>query len=166
MFFAGMVPMDRARQDWIMSTQRRERCISLAAKIGRVAARLGSRLLPSSDRASRLEIDPCCSRSRSLAADPENRTAPPATPEWKATNSLQSDRRNQRPVFHVPLDMRFGSPPVAHRSAKRALVYGLALHSPAVHSRFHRTLPWAPAAVRRRTERYDGKRDLYFQHAA
>jgi len=30
----------------------------------------------------------------------------------------------------------------------------------------HLTLPQAPAAYQRRAERYDGKRDLYFQHAA
>jgi hypothetical protein len=33
-------------------------------------------------------------------------------------------------------------------------------------ARFHLTLPQAPAAYRRRAERYDGKRDLYFLNAA
>ena len=38
--------------------------------------------------------------------------------------------------------------------------------SPSVLAGFHPTLPQFPAASRRWTERYDGKRDLYLQHAA
>jgi hypothetical protein len=33
-------------------------------------------------------------------------------------------------------------------------------------ARYHPALPQVPAALRRRPERQDGKRDLYFQHAA
>jgi len=37
---------------------------------------------------------------------------------------------------------------------------------PSGTTRLHLTLPQAPAAYQRRAERYDGKRDLYFLHAA
>ena len=158
--FAGMVPMDRAWQDWIMNTQRREGSIRLAAKIGRLAALPGSRLLRKMERRSKSDISLSGLPARNLPAAAGDRTAPPAAPDWAATNSLHLDRRNQQPVCYC-----FGSPPLAYRAARPADRPSVIFHSPAVVSRFHPTLPWAPAAMRR-TERYDGKRDLYFQHAA
>jgi hypothetical protein len=157
--------MDRSRQDWIMSTQRREVRSTLAAMICRLVARLGSRLLRSMGRASRAEVGFSCSPAEDLARDAENRTAPPAVPVRVATNSLQWNQRNP-----LPARLCLGSPPsvdAAQLQPKplRSLSC-LPIHLPAVSSRFHRALPWAPAAVCRRTERYDGKRDLHFQHAA
>ena len=163
--FAGTVAMDRAWQDWIMSTQRREGRLAPAAKIevkiGCWAARLGSRLLRRRKRRSISEISLSGFPARVLPADAEKRTAPPANPDWAATNSLRLNCRYQQPVCHC-----FGSPHLADCAVRPAARPSFVFHSPAVVSRFHRTLPWAPAAVCCRTERYDGKRDLHFQHAA
>ena len=52
----------------------------------------------------------------------------------------------QRPFF----DRLIGNPPI----------------SSAVFAPLPRTLPHVPAAFCRRTERYDGKGNLYLQHAA
>ena len=90
--------------------------------------------------------------------------------EREATNSLLSDHRNETLAW---LDSRSGSPPpggvgvrgpsvrrVTHRSSLR--------HASIlpVRARLHPTLPHAPAGEVRWAERQDGKRDLYFQHAA
>jgi len=126
--FAGMVPMDRAWQDWVMSTQRRE----------------DRRLASCTDRAG--------------------------APEWVTTNSRRSDRRNQQRVRLVVLFNRFGSPPLRQAAARRPFLKrpsGLSPNPlPAVLARLHPSVPRVPAAMRCRTERYDGKRDLHFQHAA
>ena len=170
--FAGMVPMDRAWQDWMMSTQRREGRLAPPAKIeveiGCWAARLGSWLLRRRERRSISGFGLSGCPARNLPADTEKRTAPPAnpapvTPVSPATNSLRLNRRYQQPVLNC-----FGSPPLADRAVRPAARPSFVFHSPAVVSRFHRTVPWAPAVRQggRRTERYDGKRDLHFQHAA
>ncbi len=162
--------MDRDRQDWNMSTQRREVRSSLAMKIGRIAARLGLRLFRSEGRASGSEASFCCLPAHNLASDAVSRTAPPEGPEWVATNSLQMDHTDQQPVRLVLQDTRPGSTPLAQAVARIPLSHrspgSPPVHLPVVSSRFHRALPCAPAAQCRRTERYDGKRDLYFQHAA
>jgi hypothetical protein len=157
--------MDRSRQDWIMSTQRREVHFTLATAICRVVACLGSRLLSRKVRASRRGASFSGSPAQSLAGDAENRTAPPAIPARTATNSLRLDDCDQQPARPC-----LGSPPSNDATERwprpqRSLTCG-PIHFPAVSSRFHRALPWAPAAKCRRTERYDGKRDLHFQHAA
>ena len=90
-------------------------------------------------------------------------------PGWVATNSRRSDRRNQQRVRLVDLYIRFGSPPLRQAAAGRPLLKSSSDFppdpSPAVLARLHPALPQAPAAMRCRTERYDGKRDLHFQHA-
>jgi hypothetical protein len=117
-------------------------------------------------------------------------TAPPTTPasfrpsdgdpsrwppDWLATLSLQLDHRI--PQFARPVDQDSqpslrSSPPLG---AGRRAGFGIPatlrsslLHIP-VPSGFARpspALPQNPAGQCRWTERYDGKRDLYFQHAA
>ena len=91
-------------------------------------------------------------------------------PGWVTTNSRRSDRRNQQRVRLVDLYIRFGSPPLRQAAAGRPLLKSSSDFppdpSPAVLARLHPALPRVPAAMRRRTERYDGKRDLHFQHAA
>jgi hypothetical protein len=86
-------------------------------------------------------------------------TAPPqrlGTRGRVATDSLQKDRYVVRLVRH-------GYSPegsTAYRSflSPISILPGFA--------RFHLTLPQDPAGIRRWAERYDGKRDLHFKHAA
>lgn len=108
----------------------------------------------------------------------------PGTATWETTDSLLLDCRNESLAW---LDSRSGSPPpgatptteirrraprcwagdrvpseqrVPRRSSFRHI-------SPLpVPTRLHSTLPQAPAGRVRWAERQDGKRDLYFQHAA
>ena len=96
---------------------------------------------------------------------------------WLATTFLLADQLPgyfAQPRFVAELS---GSPPVsACRSAARRLAaYGTPasprsslppIPFPSGLTRLHRNLPQAPAAYRRRAERYDGQRDLYFLHAA
>jgi hypothetical protein len=158
------------RQDWIMSTQRREVRTTLAATICRMVARLGSRLLGSTGRAERGKVAFLSSPTQKLAASAENRTAPPEIPVRAATNSLRLDHRNQQPAGLCPARPFFGSPAPDSTTVKwtnpQSSLSCPTIHFPALSPRFRRTLPWAPAALCRRTERYDGKRDLHFQHAA
>lgn len=88
----------------------------------------------------------------------------------KATNSLLSDRQNETLAPH---DHGSGSAPpgparrspsrlrVSHRSSLRYVPNLLP-----IRAHLHSTLPIAPAGEVRWAERHDGKRDLYFQHAA
>jgi hypothetical protein len=105
-------------------------------------------------------------------------TAPPATPAWLATNSLQLDHRTIQLVRFVQLvrkDIRHGSrssPPLGAGSRAAtgtpATQRSSLLHIPFPpgFARLHPTLPRFPAGNCRWTERYDGKRDLHLQHAA
>ena len=103
---------------------------------------------------------------------------------WMATKFLLSDhhiRQLDRPVLQAD---RRGSPPPRVRS-RAALGKQASPRSSIPHSSYpsglvciHRSLPQdpvgpqgpigskAPAGYRHRAERYDGKRDMYFQHAA
>ena len=96
-------------------------------------------------------------------------TAPPATSAWLATNSLQSGYRIVQLVLQ---DLRHGSPPsgaVPGAATGTAATHGSDLPhipSPSGHARLHLTSPRDLAGRRRQAERYDGKRNLYFQHAA
>ncbi len=89
-----------------------------------------------------------------------------------STDSLQSDYRNTRLDRLVALNIRRGSPPsrAGHRAEAVTLKSFGSSFPPIPFSsgfaRFHLSLPRVPAALRRRSERYDGKRDMYFQHAA
>ena len=91
--------------------------------------------------------------------------------DWKATNSLLSDRLNETLATQ---DNASGSAPpgrlgsgfpsglrVSHRSSLRYVPNILP-----VCAHLHPILPIAPAGEFRLAERHDGKRDLYFQHAA
>ena len=113
-------------------------------------------------------------------------TAPPKTTDsllkaWLATNSLQLDHRISQLVWlirlvrHVLQDFRPGSQSLPPFGAGRRVSFDTpaTLRSSLPHipvpSGFARpspTLPQNPAGKCRWTERYDGKRDLYFQHAA
>jgi hypothetical protein len=87
-----------------------------------------------------------------------------------ASNSLSSD--NCFETFARLGSLR-GSPPRAGAGDRRLPVsqarhMSSPLHIPTirVRARLQTTLPQAPAGIVRWAERHDGKRDLYFQHAA
>ena len=91
---------------------------------------------------------------------------------WVATEFLhkvQPIRQCVQPAFEAELP---GLPPpltagrIASRGKQARPRSSLPLIPfPLPHSRLHWTLPLDPAQLDR-AERYDGKRDLYFQHAA
>jgi hypothetical protein len=92
-----------------------------------------------------------------------------AVTDRKATNSLHSDHDNE--TLASQNNGSGSAPPgrvsvgphlrVSHRSSLRYVpnLLPVRAHLPA-------TLPLAPAGETRWAERHDGKRDLYFQHAA
>jgi hypothetical protein len=87
-----------------------------------------------------------------------------------ATNSLYTDRRFETFAGHEnlssspPRDGADGSRLSVQRSARRSSPPHISILP--VRSRLRHTLPQAPAGEVRWAERHDGKRDLYFQHAA
>ena len=109
---------------------------------------------------------------------PSDEDLSPGAPDWLATNSLQSDYRCLNLVISagfvcfVCKDSRRSSPPPGN--GMRAATGALTTHrsslpfipSPSGFVSIHPTLPQFPAGKRRWLERYDGKRDLYLQHAA
>ena len=154
------------RQDWIMGTQKREVRSTLAMKIIRLGARFLAAPLTLALRAAGCRE----SRLRSQLVQPKNRAGglgneSPSFPAREATETLRSKKPNQQHVCVL-----LGSPPtgaVAVWGSLRQRSLGFPpIQTPAECSRFHPTLPWVPTGLRQRTERYDGKRDLYFQHAA
>jgi len=110
------------------------------------------------------------SPARELPAIAAGQTAPPVHRSASAaTKSLLSDHPRQSFVRLVSFQLRFGSPPkqASERRLIRSFFPGVP-HMPsfAGSALSHLTLPCVPAALSRRTERYDGKRNLHFQHAA
>jgi hypothetical protein len=109
---------------------------------------------------------------RSSACPPIDKTLSLEIKARLATNSLQSDYRIVKLVQIVRQDFRLGSPPFRvgfGRATGAPATHGSSpphIPSPCIDARFHPTLPRVPAGRRRWTEGYDGKRDLYFQHAA
>ena len=87
-----------------------------------------------------------------------------------ATNSLLSDHRFETSAGHD----RLSSSPPRNEAGRRRLSVPQVTHrlsppripSLPVRTHLHPTLPKAPAGEVRWAERHDGKRDLYFQHAA
>jgi hypothetical protein len=87
-------------------------------------------------------------------------------PAMAAPSALQQDTRSWQPVrSFCP-----GSPPVRQAAAPSPFFNAHPpIPFPAVFARVHPTLPHVPVARRGgpcRTERYDGKGNLYFKHAA
>ena len=109
---------------------------------------------------------------------PNDQKPSSGAPEWLATNSLLSDYRTKQLVRFVRIvqqDIRsssVSSPPL--RAGDRANFGTPAtqrsslshLPFPSGFARLHPTSPQFPAGSRRRAERYDGKGNLHFQHAA
>jgi hypothetical protein len=186
--FAGSVQMDRSPgRIGFMSTQRRENRWQRTGCTGGGAP--GRHLLPLGDgraepsQASGSVMQLGCANASGGTAPPgflawfhlsDENTSPVAS-AWLATNSLQWDclraqfaslARRHRP------DKRRSSPPLgAGQSAATGTpaTHGASpplISSPSCLARLHPTLPRVPAGRRRWAERYDGKRDLYLQHAA
>jgi hypothetical protein len=172
-----------------MSTQRRGDRANPATMICCEGRRSYLRLAICADRAGSLGSEFPTSPARGVPADAACRTAPPfvtalgptpqqahrqgcvaGTPRMAATNSLRSKHLNQLYAWHVQMNIRFGSPPLRQAAARRPLRQLSSGVTPipfsAVSARLHPTLPRDPAAKSRWTERYDGKRDLHFKHAA
>ena len=179
-----MVTKDRARQDWFMSTQRRDGCSDLLTGNGRRSTRRSSRVAFGDDRAHRTEQANADPPRWIFPAHAFNTMVCPALlPVITAPSTLPQDHRNKQYVrSFCP-----SSPPLrqgaAHRPSFNCLIGYPLIFSPAVFARLHPTLPLVPAArpvssatkTRRRgpecggrcrTERYDGKGNLHLQHAA
>jgi hypothetical protein len=73
---------------------------------------------------------------------------------------LTAERRVSPPPLAVHPRLGAHGVPISPRSFLPPIPF------PSGLTRLHWTLPQAPAADQRRAERYDGKRDLYFLHAA
>ena len=178
---------DPARSRWIerrgrigftMSTQRRASRTLPAMKIDRAGLR--RRWIISDLTAPLMSIiwlawawlSSCDEGSRKTAdRHSSNKGISLGTAVMEATNSLLSDRHHETLAEQ---NSRPGSPPrdwvsvsglsvlrVSHRSSLRHVPNLLP-----VRAHLHTTLPIAPAGEVRWAERHDGKRDLYFQHAA
>ena len=147
-----------------MSTQRRDGRWAPTTEIGRRSMRHGSRLARCQDlqnRANRFEQTNAALLTWSFPAYASGQTA--HLPAIAVRNTLQQDTRNQHPVrSFCP-----GSPPVRQAATLSPFLDAYPpIPSPAVFARVHPTLPHVPAAFSCRTERYDGKGNLYFKHAA
>jgi hypothetical protein len=154
-----------------MSTQRRDIRSAPTTETGRLSMRYGSRLALCKDLANganRLGQANAVLPTWVLPAFASVQTA--NVPATAARSTLQedarSDTRKQQPVWSFCP----GSPPVRQATALEAFCDRLIgyppLPFPAIFARVHLTLPHVPAAISCRTERYDGKGNLYFKHAA
>jgi hypothetical protein len=127
---------------------------------------VGSRLAQDKDLANRSKQAKAVLVMRSFPApNASDRMVCPASqlPAMAARNPLQQDTRNQQHVWSFCP----GSPPLGRAAGSRPLrLIGYPPIPPAVFARLHPTLPDVLAASRSRTERYDGKGNLYFKHAA
>jgi hypothetical protein len=163
-----------------MSTQRRDGRWAPTTEIGRRSLRHGSRLAQSkalANRANRLELAEAVWSFP--AANASGRMVSPVAhlPAIAFRQTLQEDthcdtRCDTRNGQHVRSNCP-GSPPAGRAAGLKPLgligyrLFGyLAIPFPAVFARLHPTLPDVPVAFCSRTERYDGKGNLYFKHAA
>jgi len=107
--------------------------------------------------------------ARHHCANASGGTAPPGFSARTATNSLQLGYRIVQLVLQ---ELRHGTPPVWARSGGETGTlanHGSSLPhdpNPSGLALLHRTSPQFPAGRRRRAERYDGKGNMYLQHAA
>jgi hypothetical protein len=175
-----MAPMGRAWQVWMKSKQRREERSTPATILRRIglwmrsiipaalaqrAERRPETRMSSHSAQSRVKRESDASHGRSSPADFERRRARMAVRGRIAAKSLLKKHRDQQldgicpgvhpqgqaSAFRLPPQLSSGDP---------------LLHFPANCALVHPAVPRVPVATRSRTERYDGKRDLYFQHAA
>jgi hypothetical protein len=164
----------RARQVRFMSTQKRESRWQRKNSTERMGV-LGGQFW---SRGRTIRNDPRPTHvARFVCAVANGQTAPLVSIlwsafAWMATKFLRSDHLLGQLVRPVLQADRRGAPTPRVRS-RAALSTQASPRSSLPHipypsgsARLHPTLPHAPAGYRRRAERYDGKRDMYFQHAA
>jgi len=160
-----------------MSTQKRGNGTTPATKTRRRGPQYRSQQRRCMDRAGVGCIPLPAHIARYVFAAAKGRTAPLVSIVWSAlawvaTKFLHSDHHIGQLVRPVMKADRRGSPPprVASRAAlgKQASPRSSLPHIPYPSglASIHRIWPHAPAGDHRRAERYDGKRDMYFQHAA
>ena len=153
--FAGMVPMDRARQDWVYEY-----------------AETGRPLAARSLQATRAEFGkqiPLFAGARILCKSRwSNGPAGRSGPDGHKLSVIGSPQPAARSAcFH-----RHPHWFAAHGKDLQTGVIPWASPGLSVHPFLrrpcapHSTLPRVPTAISCRTERYDGKRNLHFQHAA
>jgi hypothetical protein len=183
--YAGQVPLGRRPgRIGFMSTQRREGRSTLATLTCRRGPRNRCRRIVCTNRAGALEaIDsaPVTRHNRALAGEQAFRPIGPPrslpsdenpSPRASATLAKYSLQKDHRIVRIVPQDFRRNDQALKVGSCMRAGKPAAFRSSPSPISilsgsaLLHSTLPKAPAGDCRRAERYDGKRDLHFQHAA
>jgi len=171
-----------------MSTQRRESRSTPARKNCRRGPRNRWQRTSCTGRAAPRREPRSTPVLRHASAFANGRTALPGTPAeflpndetgalwassgtlaYTATDSLQS---GYRIVELVSQDVRRGSPPsgarpiLGNRPAARRRSSLPPIPSPSGSARLHPSLPRVSAGLRRRAERYDGKRDMHLQHTA
>ena len=163
-----------ARQVRFMSTQKRESRWQRTSSSERTGVP-GGRFWPRG-RATRNDPRPT-HVARFACAVANGQTAPLisilwSTFAWMATKFLRPDHLLGQLVRPVLKADRRGAPPPGVRSRAAMGTQASPRSSlphipyPSGSPRLHPTLPHAPVGHRRRAERYDGKRDMYFQHAA
>jgi len=154
-----------------MSTQRRDGRSAPTTETGRRSTRHGSRLAHCehlANRANRLGQANAVLPTWVFPAFAAGQTAYLSAIAVQSIlqQDIRSDTRNLQPVRSLCA----GSPPVKQPAPQRTFFDRLLgyppIPSPAIFARVHPTLPHVPAAFGCRTERYDGKGNLYFQHAA
>jgi hypothetical protein len=161
-----------------MSTQKREDRSTPATKICR-RGRWSWQRMNSTERAGAGSFPNPAHLARHVCTVANGRTASLlpilwSALAWVATKFLQSDHHNGQLVRPVLITDRRGSPPdlagcrapLGTQATPRSSIPHIPY--PSGLARLHPPLPQFPA-VRYgglRAERYDGKRDLYFQHAA
>jgi hypothetical protein len=158
-----------------MNTQRREKPSAPASENDGRGARnrwQRSSCTQSAEVSGPVIPAPIARNSRALATDG---TAPPVLPARWVTNSLQSEQNHLNfvtPAWFVPQDSRRSLPPpgAGIHAATGTLTTRRSsspfIPSPSGFVSIHPTSPQFPVGFGRWTERYDGKRDLYLQHAA
>ena len=154
-----------------MSTQRRDHHSNPATKINRCGPRIG-RQHGSCTRSAKESGQEC---PAPMALDRCALATVGSAPNRAARGSLQSDHSYLNFVtaaWNSQQDISRGSPP--HGAGLSAATGTLTtrgsslpfIPSPSGFTDFHPALPQFPANESRWTERYDGKRDLHFKHAA
>jgi hypothetical protein len=166
-----------------MSTQRRANRATAAIEVDRVGVWHGW------FRACMERAGISVSAARTGSALASNITAPLMSIIWLAWAWLRiCDEESQSPTFRVATKSLYSDyclekfaeleslseTPPREGTGGRRLSVSQATHRPSlphipflpVRTRLRPTLPQAPAGEVRWAERHDGKRDLYFQHAA
>jgi hypothetical protein len=154
-YFAGMVPMDRARQDWVYEYAETGRPLA-ARSLQRSCGEFG-RQIPWF-ACARILCNSCWSNGPAGKSGPDGHKLSVIGSPQPAARSACFHRH---PHWFAALGKDLQTEAIP-RASPRLSVHPFLRRSCAPH----RTLPRVPSAMSCRTERYDGKRNLYFQHAA